>query len=427
MILFLTVIYIGVLFLLVRAKLLKPTIWVKLSPIAWVLVLLLGLFIPLRFWAPMGDVRCIAAVIPIVPNVKGTVVEIPVQPNVPVRQGDVLFRIDPRPYQYQVDKLEAALASANLAVAQLNEKLAGAEAATAQAYANLLASESDFDRQAREALEHAQATVRQVEASLKLARDNFKRSEELIKDNVISQSEFDEARRRVESFQAQLEQASAAERKAREDLKAGGDRLTGAREALHQAESSEREARLAYEATIDGVNPQVREILADLDNARWQLEETVVRAPADGYVTNVALRPGAMAAATPLVPAMAFVTNEKGIGMFVGQSQIRLVKPGQEVEIALALYPGKVFKGKVHSIVEGTRQGQVQIGGSLMNERSEPRGPFAVLLEPGDELRGLWLPPGAGGVAAIYTGKGKPAYIIRRVMICMDSWLNYVR
>ena len=111
MIVFLTVSYIVILQLLFKFKVVKPTLAWKLSPIVWILVLLVGLFIPLQFWAPAGQLRLIQNVVQIVPQVRGRVIDVPITPNTPLAPGDVLFQIDPRPYQYQVDKLEAGCAT----------------------------------------------------------------------------------------------------------------------------------------------------------------------------------------------------------------------------------------------------------------------------------------------------------------------------
>jgi multidrug efflux pump subunit AcrA (membrane-fusion protein) len=85
-------------------------------------------------------------VVQIVPNVRGTVIDVPVEANKPIKQGDILFRIAPEPFQTEVDRLQALLASKNVKVAQLSEQLAAAQAATSESKANLLVAESQFDR-----------------------------------------------------------------------------------------------------------------------------------------------------------------------------------------------------------------------------------------------------------------------------------------
>jgi hypothetical protein len=176
------------------------------------------------------------------------------------------------------------------------------------------------------------------------------------------------------------------------------------------------------------VSPQLRQLMADLEAAQLDLAEATVYAPSDGYVTNVALREGAVVASLPMSPAMTFVdTSEKALALFVKQTNLRHVQPGQEAEVILDMYPGQVFEARVVSVVEGTRQGQALIGGTLTAEGPQRHGPFAVRLELLQNLKDLHLPPGAGGSGAVFTGQGKPTYLIRRVMLRMVSLLNYVR
>src|SRR5215217_2460872 len=90
-------------------------------------VILLMLYIFLSVFHPVAhDGRMYAPVVQIVPNVRGTVIEVPIQPNTPVKQGDVLFKIDPTQYQTEVDRLRALLASKNTKFAGLSEQLAAA-------------------------------------------------------------------------------------------------------------------------------------------------------------------------------------------------------------------------------------------------------------------------------------------------------------
>jgi multidrug resistance efflux pump len=179
---------------------------------------------------------------PIVPNVEGQVIEVPVQANQPLNEGEVLFRIDPKPYQYEVDRLEAMLADANANVSQLEQKLRAAEAATSQARSDVLASESEFDRQAREALEQARAQVSQAKAQHELSREQYERYEGLSSTGAVARVDFDRAKRNFESAEAQLKQAQAAERQAAEKLSGGGDRLQSTREQLRRTKNKRRDS-----------------------------------------------------------------------------------------------------------------------------------------------------------------------------------------
>src|SRR6476661_8132509 len=246
-------------------------------------VILLLLYIFLSVFHPVShDGRMYAPVVQIVPNVRGTVIEVPVQPNVPVSKGDVLFRIDPQPYQIEVDRLRAMLASKNTKFAQLSEQLAAAEAGTKEARANLVVSESQFDRQARENSEQANARVAQVGKQLDLAKQNLARIEPLVGKLVATQQDLDQARARVLSLEEENNQAVAAANVAKEKMGTGNESLNAVRQNIARLEAAEREIRLQEKAELDGVNPEVREVQAQLDKARWDLEQTVVRAPSDG-------------------------------------------------------------------------------------------------------------------------------------------------
>lgn len=98
---------------------------VRSAPIAystiglWALLLFFILFIPRQFCAPSGPVRVFSYVNQIAPNVSGQVIEVPASPNQPVQKSEVLFRIDPRPYQFEADELEATPANGFVANLQL--------------------------------------------------------------------------------------------------------------------------------------------------------------------------------------------------------------------------------------------------------------------------------------------------------------------
>ena len=428
MIVFLTVSYIVVLLLAFRFKLLKPTLAWKLSPIVWVLLLTFFLFIPLQFAAPAGQLRIFENIVQIVPQVAGQVIEVPIQPDVPIKKGDVLFRIDPRPYQYNVDKLEAALTDASVGVARLQQRLNGARAAVLQAEQTLRASETDFDSRAREALVQASARVDQVEANLRISRTNFERIASAAASEAVSQLQLDAARREVESLEAQVDQAEAGEEQARLNYAVGDNRVQAVREQVVQAEAAAQDARLAYEAEIGGQNPMVRQISADLDLAQYNLEQTVVLAPADGYVVNLQLRPGSRVVTFPFSAAMTFIESDsRRPAVMLRQNHVRSVQPGQEVEISLMRYPGRIFSGRVLFILDQTASGQLTPSGVLPSSAPQPALPAAVRIEFGEEFQGVDLTTGVAGTAAIYTESAAPTHVIRRVMIRMDTWLNYLR
>lgn len=310
MIAFLTLLYIGLLFLLVRFKIVPWNTFWKLSPAIWVAALLVILFIPMNWGAPSGSVIILRQSVAIVPSVAGEVIDVPVEPNTPLKAGDVLFRIDPAPYDAQVRKLEA---------------------------------------------------------QLKLAQLNLDRA-------------------------SQLEQ----------------------REAGTLATLQQRQA-------------EFDSLQAQLDGAKWNLDKTVVRAPSEGYVTNVTLREGARVVAFPVAPVMAFIeTGDTLAGVQINQIFARYIAPGQPVELAFKFRPGKIYAGHVVALLQATRPGQLQVSGSAASFVNMQALPFAVRIEIDDPTLAAQLPAGTIGEAAIFTETAKATHIIRRVMIRMSTYLDYV-
>ena len=129
--------------------------------------------------------RIYFATTPIMPTVKGRVTEVPVQPNTPLKEGDVLFRVDPRPYQYVVDQKKALLAEAEQNVKQL-----------------------------KAAADQAASAVEKVRVQLKLAQDEYNRQAQLFEKKVIAQAALDVATRNIDAAKQALAEAQSAADKA---------------------------------------------------------------------------------------------------------------------------------------------------------------------------------------------------------------------
>ena len=240
MIVFLTVCYVGVLWLLVKIGILKPRLWVKLSPIAWMALLLLVLFIPMQFSAPSGNVVVWQPVIPISSRVSGRVVKVHVKPNVPVKKGDLLVQIDPEPYQLEFNRLQASLVQAEQEVAQL-----------------------------KASWEASKKTVKKAEAQLKLQEAEYQKNLNLFRKSAVSDTDVQKSLRNRDSAFASLEEAGALEKK----------------------------AQIAYESQMPegpykGESTIVAQLKASLAKAQYDLKQTEIRAPQDGYVVNLQLWEG---------------------------------------------------------------------------------------------------------------------------------------
>jgi multidrug resistance efflux pump len=414
---------------LVKFKLVPINVYTIFTAMAGGVVILVLLYVCLSVFHPVShDGRMYAPVVQIVPEVRGVVIDVPVEANKPLKKGDVLFRIEPRPFQIEVDRLRASLAGKNTKFAQLAEQLAAAEAATRRARANLVASESANDRQLREAYERAKSEVVQVNERLELAKHQLGRAQELKARGAASQQDFDRAETHFLSLQQELSQSQADEKIAAEKLKGGSASLEAARQAVTEAEASERKVRTEFNAQIDGQNPEVRETMALLDKARYDLDQTVVRAPTDGYVPQVVLRPGTMATATRLIPLMMFVSGERPtlIASF-HQKVISDLKPGMQGEAIFKQQPGRSYKVKVRRVMSAVREGELDASGQLLEATSaSEHGYIPVVFDYDEDVAGLNLPVGAQASIAIYTDRVHALSIVRKIILRMKSWENFL-
>src|SRR6478735_3317300 len=124
----------------------------------------------------------------------------------------------------------------------------------------------------------------------------------------------------------------------------------------------ERDSGRAFD--VQQRQSEVDQLKGQLEAAQWNLDKTVVHAPADGYVTNLALRKGARVANLPLSPVMAFIdTSDTIIGAEIPQIDARYIEPGQPVEATFKFAPGRVFTGKVETIIAAVATGQARVSG----------------------------------------------------------------
>ncbi|MCH8060194.1 MAG: HlyD family secretion protein [Proteobacteria bacterium] len=308
---------------------------------------------------------------PIVPGVGGIVTSVEIEANEMVEKGTVLFRIDPKPYESIVRQKQALLAGTQEGVRELEQSVAAARASVVEETANRDRSQGVFERY-----------------------------EAIFERGAISENELETQR------QSYL-----------------GDEA-----ALERAEAEMERAQIAFEAGIDGENPDVARLQAELEKARYDLERTVVRAPTSGYVSQLFLRPGMMAASLPLRPVMVFVHDEKPpmVAAFRQNSALRL-KAGYEAEIVYPSIPGRVFKGKVVGVIPNMAEGQLQNSGNLVGTESFQRiGRVLVHIEVLDDMSEYNLATGSRAQVAVYSDHFSHVAIMRKILLRMSSWQNYL-
>lgn len=187
----------------------------------------------------------------------------------------------------------------------------------------------------------------------------------------------------------------------------------------------ERDAGRGFD--VEQRQSEVDQLTGQFEAAQWNLDKTTVRAPADGYVTNLALRKGARVANLPLAPVMAFIdTSGTIIGVEINQIDARYVQPGQEVEATFKFAPGQIYPGKVESVLQAIATGQAQTSGTAVTPKAIAAAPFVVRIKLDDAAIADRLPAGSAGTAAIYTDRMMPTHMVRRVILRQLAILNYV-
>ncbi len=183
----------------------------------------------------------------------------------------------------------------------------------------------------------------------------------------------------------------------------------------------------APEFDVQQRRSEVEQLRAQVEAAKWNLDKTTVRAPADGYVTNLTLRKGARVTALPSAPVMAFIdTSETIIVIDVPQIYARYIEPEQKVEIAFKFLPGNIQTGKVETVLQAIATGQAAPSGTAAPPREFSAAPFVIRVRLDNENVAKRLPAGSVGTAAIYTGHVRASHIIRQVVLRQTAILNYI-
>ena len=363
------------------------------------IVALTVLILTLNVVAPStSDVRVLKYVVNVVPQVKGRVLDVPAEGNRPMKKGDVLFRLDPTPYQLQVNALEAQLANTQGSSRELEEQLLGA---TAQVAAS------------KSSIEGATSRVAQAQAQVDLARKRVAQNKELVAKGAGNRFDLEQAETTVRDAESALDGARSAEAQARS--------------AEAQALAAERQIRQRMGAKSNGEWAQIAQVRAQLESAKWDLSQTTVVAPANGTPINLQLRPGSMTAAFPALPVLTFVEDDATIVALYSQNELTKVKPGDEAEIVLLTLPGEIIKARVESIIWAQGQGQSVASGQLPNTvGSLPPGQFPVKLSVDPKYKEFFLAAGARGDAAIYTESVEAIHILRKVLLRISTKVNYL-
>jgi multidrug resistance efflux pump len=339
--------------------------WLSGTVATLVGVFFLATFLALfNYLTPSGRVTVTGRVVEVTPNVTGQIVAIPVKPNVPVKANDVLFQIDPAPFQYK-----ASLAGANQ-------------------QAEILKSNC----------EQATANVTGLAAQVAFNTQRNADIQKLAAEGANTQFQAQDRQNQYETTLAQLNVAKAAQ----------------------------QSAKLAMDSEIGGVNTTVAQLQAQLDDASWELSQTTVRAPADGYVTIVALSVGDRALQAR--SAMSFIVEDEIaiVGIF-SQNGFQTIKDGAPVDIVFDNAPGRIYHAKVIAIPKGIGQGQVADSGTLARTNTFGGATvFPAEISIPQEMSRDSLHLGMSGSATAFTDNAGVIGLLASILVWISSYTAYL-
>jgi multidrug efflux system membrane fusion protein len=366
----------------------------------------------------------------IAPQVSGHIVELRVRDNQEVHEGDLLFVVDPRPYEIAVARAHANLALTRKEVEGLRNAVSTADAAIVRAAAQLNASAQDVVRRETDPVAAdaeiarleaqrtaSEASLSRAKAELRNAEDHLARLEPLLPEKFVTEDRVDEARTKrvsaamaaeqartsVLAADAALDEARAKKRGAVATLSSTRAQHVATEAAVRQSKSERARAEDAV-GQVEGMNARVAAAEAGLHSAELDLQFTRVRAPFSGRVVNLNISIGAFARTGVDV----FTLVDTGTWYVMAnfrETQLRHIPAGAPVDLYLQSHPGRRFRGTVVGLgwavlpENGTSvNGLPRVDRSLDWIRLAARFPVRIKVENPDESFRI----GASAVATVH-------------------------
>lgn len=303
------------------------------------------------------DATVRANAIAFAPEVEGRLISLPVKDNQAVHKGDVLFTIDPRPYQYA---LAQALANQSTLEGQINDerrRIAAQQSAVGAAGAGVTGSESGISAAqgsylaAKAAVERSQAAASSAKAQLTFAQNDYDRIAPLLAKHYVTTQQVDQAQTSVRVAEQAYHEATSQilQAQAQESMALAAKQAASANFQASQSKLGEAQHTVD---TLETLTSERASLAAKVQQAQLDLEWCEVRAPFDGYVTNMNISEGAYAhAGTPMFTLID--TSTWWVLADFRESKLKQIRPGMHVQVYLMEHPGRRFNGVVDSIGRG--------------------------------------------------------------------------
>jgi multidrug efflux system membrane fusion protein len=300
------------------------------------------------------DAEVLANFIGIAPQVEGTISRMHVSDNQFVKQGELLFEIDERPYQYALQKALSEQSALEGQIEDERRKIASQVSAVSVAQANIHGSQSDTARyaatidQARADVANAEQGVSRAKAEWEYANNNLHRIEPLLAKQFVTVDQVDKARTSEITLAQELKQAEARLRLAQAGLRVAEAQHDQSRAVLEQSKAQHEQARHAVNTLEPLVNQRGAKESAIL-TARYNLNNCKVYAPFDARVTNLTISEGAYAHVGQQVFTLIDARTWWAVANF-REGLLQHITPGMRADVYLMAKPGVRFSGVVDSV-----------------------------------------------------------------------------
>ena len=328
--------------------------WVSIGIISAALFLGMVVFWRANHHPRTDDAEVFANLIGVAPQVEGPIIELKVRDNQFVRKGDLLFVIDPRPYQYALERAESAQSSLEGQIGDEQRKIAAQISNVSFARAGIDTAQAEVDHwqaaidQASADVTNAEQGVAKTRAEWMYAGNNLQRLEPLLEKQFVTVDQVDRARTSEAAEAQALKQAEShllVARAALKSTKAQYQRAVAEVEESHAAHERARNSVL----TLDPLTTQRGGRLADVETADYNLKNCRVYAPFDAIVTNLTIAEGQFAHVGQQVFTLIDTRSWWALANF-REGQLRYLKPGMTAQVYLMSLPNQRFRGTVESI-----------------------------------------------------------------------------
>jgi membrane fusion protein, multidrug efflux system len=299
------------------------------------------------------DAAVRANIVGIAPHVSGPIIDLRVADNQYVKQGDLLFVVDCRPYEARLARARADLALVSKQVDAQRKAIEAADSEIKRRKASVAAASADIAR-TQEQRAAAEATVSRLQADAAYAADYLRRVEPLLAREYVTADAVADARRRRDSTAAAVQEARRRLRAAQAQVEQGVATREGAARAVEQAGQDAARAQDLL-AQIGDLNAQIQAAEATVRAAELDVGYCRVTAPFDAYVTNLNIAVGEYAREGQQLFALVDDRVWYVLANF-RETYMPSIKPGMEADVYLFTAPGRRFRGVVQGIGWATQR-----------------------------------------------------------------------